>query len=92
MTNFLVVKATSSYDAILGRPMLNSLRTMTLTYYLKMKFPMEKGVGEVRGEQVLARECYVQELKTKGRNWAEELLGVLWVYRATSKHEHKETL
>ncbi|XP_042952216.1 uncharacterized protein LOC122289297 [Carya illinoinensis] len=63
MTDFLIVKAPSSYNAILGRPTLNHLRAVTSTYHLKMKFPTDGGMGEARGEQALARECYVQELK-----------------------------
>lgn len=57
-TNFLVVKAPSSYNAILGRLALNSLKVVISTYHLKMKFPIEASVGKVRGEQILKRECY----------------------------------
>lgn len=39
MINFLVIKAHSSYNAILGRPTLNNLKVFTSTYHLKMKFP-----------------------------------------------------
>ena len=28
------------------------------TYHLKLKFPTNQGVGEVRGDQALARHCY----------------------------------
>ncbi|XP_041001626.1 uncharacterized protein LOC121247324 [Juglans microcarpa x Juglans regia] len=63
MSDFLVVKARSSYNAIQGCPTLNSLRAVTSTYHLKMKFPTDSGVDEVRGEQVLARECYDRELR-----------------------------
>ena len=28
------------------------------TYYLKVKFPIAHKVGEIRGDQVLARNCY----------------------------------
>ena len=28
-----------------------------LTYYLKVKFPTTHGVGEIRGDQVLTKEC-----------------------------------
>ena len=29
------------------------------TYYLFVKFPMEYGIGEVQGDQLVARECYL---------------------------------
>ena len=32
---------------------------------LKVKFPIDNGVGEVKGDQVLARECYQAVLTTK---------------------------
>ena len=35
------------------------------TYCLKVKFPTENGVGEVKGDQVLARECYQVVLAVK---------------------------
>ncbi|KAF5451423.1 hypothetical protein F2P56_026532 [Juglans regia] len=65
MMDFLVVKALSSYNAILGRPTFNNLKVVTSTYHFKMKFPIEAGVSEPRGEQILARECYVQKLKAR---------------------------
>ena len=38
--------------------MLNKLKAATSTYYLKVKFPTDHGIGEIKGDQVLARECY----------------------------------
>ena len=35
------------------------------TYCLKVKFPIENGIGEVKGDQVLARECYQAVLAAK---------------------------
>ena len=35
------------------------------TYCLKVKFPTENGVGEVIGDQVLARKCYQAILAAK---------------------------
>ncbi|XP_041000666.1 uncharacterized protein LOC121246556 [Juglans microcarpa x Juglans regia] len=64
MIEFLVVRTRSTYNAIIGRPTLNALEAITSTYHLKIKFLTKAGIGEVRGEQVLARECYVQELKS----------------------------
>ncbi|XP_075640470.1 uncharacterized protein LOC142612237 [Castanea sativa] len=56
--DFLIINCPSTYNIILGRPTLNRLRAATSTYYLKVKFPTAHGVGEIRGDQVLARECY----------------------------------
>ena len=56
---FLVVDCSSAYNAILGRPTLNSWKAVTLTYHLMIKFLIDYGVGELRGNQVAARECYV---------------------------------
>ena len=61
----LVVDCPSSYNMIIGRPMLNRWKAATSTYCLKVKFPTENGVGKVNGDQVLARECYQVVLATK---------------------------
>ena len=45
--SFLVVDCSSSYNAIIGRPTLNSWKAVTCTYHLSVKFPTEHGVGEV---------------------------------------------
>ena len=45
--NFLVVDCSSSYNAIIGRPTLNSWKVVTSTYHLSVKFPTEHGVGQV---------------------------------------------
>jgi len=34
------------------------LKAVTSTYYLKVKFPTAHNIGEIWGDQVLARECY----------------------------------
>ena len=51
------------YNAILGRPTLNSWKAMTSTYHLMIKFPTEYEVREVRGDQVAARKCYIAMLE-----------------------------
>ena len=58
--NFLVVDCSSSYNAIIGRPTLNSWKVLTSTYHLSIKFPTEYGVGQVQGDQLTARECYLE--------------------------------
>uniref|UniRef100_A0A2N9IDH1 RNase H type-1 domain-containing protein n=1 Tax=Fagus sylvatica TaxID=28930 RepID=A0A2N9IDH1_FAGSY len=66
--DFLVVNCPSAYNAIIGRPTLNRLRAVTSTYHLLLKFPTEHGIGEVRGDQVVARECYLASLGSGGQN------------------------
>ena len=56
--DFLVVDCPSSYNVIIGRPTLNRYKAAMSTYCLKGKFLTENGVGEVKGDHVLARECY----------------------------------
>ena len=63
--NFLVVDSPLSYNVIIGRPTLNRWKAATSTYCLKVKFPIEQGVGEIKGNQVLARECYQAVLASK---------------------------
>ena len=63
--DFLVVDCPSSYNVIIGRPTLNKWKVATSIYCLKVKFPMDNGVGEVKGDQVLARECYQAVLAAK---------------------------
>ncbi|XP_075644976.1 uncharacterized protein LOC142615965 [Castanea sativa] len=60
---FLVVDCSSAYNAIIGRPTLNSWKAVTLTYHLMIKFPTNYGVGELRGDKVAVRECYVAMMK-----------------------------
>ena len=62
---FLVVDYSSAYNAILGRPTLNSWKVVTSTYHLMIKFPMKYGVGELRGNQIAAQECYIAMLEIK---------------------------
>ena len=63
--DFLVVNCPSFYNVIIGRPTLNRWKAATSTYCLKVKFPTDNGVGEVRGDQILARKCYQAILATR---------------------------
>ena len=60
---FLVVDCSSVYNGIIGRPTLNSWKAATSTYHLMIKFPTEYGIGELRGDQVAAWECYIAMLE-----------------------------
>ncbi|XP_075633765.1 uncharacterized protein LOC142606268 [Castanea sativa] len=60
--NFLVVDCSSSYNAIIGRPTLKNWKAVTSTYHLSVKFPTEYRVGQVQGDQLAARVCYLAML------------------------------
>ena len=60
--NFLVIDRSSSYNAIIGRLTLISWKAATSTYHLSIKFLTEHKVGQVQGDQLVARECYLAML------------------------------
>ncbi|GFZ12348.1 hypothetical protein Acr_23g0007330 [Actinidia rufa] len=53
--DFIVVDCPSPYNSILGQPTLGRIKAITSTYHLKMKFPTLTGIGEVKGDQKVAR-------------------------------------
>ena len=63
--DFPVVDCPSSYNVIIRRPIINRWKAAMSTYCLKVKFPIDNGVSEVRGDQILARECYQAILAMK---------------------------
>ena len=62
---FLVVDAPSAYNMLLGRPSLNAIKVVPSAYHMMIKFPTVSGVGMVRGDQRVARECYSASVKQK---------------------------
>nr|XP_023880358.1 uncharacterized protein LOC111992701 [Quercus suber] len=80
--DFLAVNCPSSYNVILGRPTLNKLKAVTSTYCLKVKFPTPNGVGQICGDQLLARECYQAVLASKESH--------TWVVEEESKESSQE--
>ena len=62
---FLIVDAPSAYNMLLGRPSLNAIRAIPSSYHMIIKFPTTNGVGMVRGNQRVARECYSASMKQK---------------------------
>ena len=67
-TRFLIVDAPSTYNMLLGRPSLNAIKTIPSAYHMMIKFPTVNGVGMVRGDQRVARECYSASMKQKAVN------------------------
>ena len=60
---FLMVDCSSAYNGILERPTLNTWKAATSTYHLMIRFLIEHGIGELPGDQVAARECYIAMLE-----------------------------
>lgn len=52
---FTIVKISSTHNAILGQPEISALRAVLSTYFLLIRFPTSHKVGEVQGNQALAR-------------------------------------
>ena len=64
-SRFLVVDAPSAYNMLLGRPSLNAIKVIPSAYHMIIKFPTVSGIGMVRGDQRVARECYSASMKQK---------------------------
>ena len=62
---FLIVDAPSAYNMLLGRSSLNALKAIPSAYHMMIKFPTTSGVGMVRGDQRVARECYSASMNKK---------------------------
>ena len=74
LLDFIVVDIHNwPYNALLGRPFLNKARAVTSTHALKVKFPTESRVGELKGSQEMARRANLSIFKDKTRM---ETLGI----------------
>ena len=62
---FLIVDASFAYNMLLDRPSLNAIKVIPSAYHMMIKFPTTSGVGMVRGDQLVARECYSTSVKKK---------------------------
>ena len=62
---FLVVDAPSAYNMLLGRPSLNAIKAIPFAYHIVIKFPTVGGIGMVRGDQRVAKECYSASMTQK---------------------------
>ena len=60
---FLIVEASSAYNMLLARPSLNAIKAIPSAYHMMIKFPTTGGVGMVRGDQRMTRECYSASVK-----------------------------
>ena len=64
-TEFIVVKASSPYNAIMGRDWLHRMKAILSTLHQKLRFPIADGVMELNGDQVAAKQCVLAATKRK---------------------------
>ncbi|GKU98082.1 hypothetical protein SLEP1_g11132 [Rubroshorea leprosula] len=73
---FLVVKMASSFNIVIGRPTLTEIRAVVSQSHLCMKFPTLMGIATLRGNQEVARHCYITSVTqpTKGKDQTPEAI------------------
>jgi hypothetical protein len=71
-TEFIVVKASSPYNAIMGRDWLHRMKAIPSTLHQKLRFPTPEGVMELNGDQVAAKQCVLAAIKRKAAEEARE--------------------
>ena len=63
--DFIMVDAFSPYTAIMGRPWLHTLGTVSSTLHQKVKYPSGDQVFEIVRSQSVARQCLVATIQYK---------------------------
>ena len=58
LVTFIVVNIPLAYNAILKRPSLNQLDAMIFTRCLLVQFMIDQGVGEMKREGQIAKQCF----------------------------------
>ena len=61
--SFLVANCFSTYNTIIGRPTLNAWKVTKSIYHLLVKLSTEYEIGDARGDQMAARECFIPMLE-----------------------------
>ena len=64
-TEFILVKTSSPYNAIMGRDWLHRMRAIPSTLHQKLRFPTKDGIMELNGDQVTAKQCVLATVKQK---------------------------
>ncbi|XP_019173004.1 PREDICTED: uncharacterized protein LOC109168436 [Ipomoea nil] len=65
---FIVVNLACSHNAILGRPGLEDLGALISIEHLCLKFRTPSGVGMVRCDRRVTRDCYLQACRGMGKH------------------------
>ena len=62
---FVVIDKPAIYNAILGTPWLHQMQAIPSTYHQCVKFPTHNGVFTLRGNQQVARTCFLIEHRAR---------------------------
>uniref|UniRef100_A0A2N9GNU9 Uncharacterized protein n=1 Tax=Fagus sylvatica TaxID=28930 RepID=A0A2N9GNU9_FAGSY len=65
-TEFIVIRGSSPYNAIVGRDWLHHMRAVPSTLHKKLRFPTEDRLMEVNDDQVTAKQCVLGAITKKG--------------------------
>ncbi|GFZ02291.1 hypothetical protein Acr_15g0008990 [Actinidia rufa] len=65
---------------------IHGIKAITSTYHLKLKFPTSTGIGELKGDQRMARQCFISAMKI------ENLLDSDRPIAITDRGDHMEVL
>ncbi|PWA94888.1 reverse transcriptase domain-containing protein [Artemisia annua] len=84
MAEFMVIRAPSPYNVILGRPGMRQLGAIASTIHALIKFPVKSGVATVRGEANRPSECHQITRKRQRDNTLEDSSSV-----KDEKHEQE---
>ena len=63
--DFIVMDAYFPYTAIVAKPWLYTLETVSSTLHQKVKYPLEGQIKEILGDQSMARQCLVATIQHK---------------------------
>lgn len=66
IVDFFMVKVSFSYNAIIGKPSIRMTQAVMSTYRLMIKFLIDNRVGEIKGDQAVAEECYFNNVRDQG--------------------------
>ncbi|KAL5549136.1 hypothetical protein UlMin_004367 [Ulmus minor] len=85
---FVVVDCPSSYNAIIGRPTLNTIRAVTSTYHLLVKFPTVGGIGILKGDQQASRDIY----EAANRSSNAHRMNIIKTFKSLLEHPPSRTI
>ena len=63
--DFAVVDLPAIYNVIMGMPWINSMKAVSSTHHLGIKFPTPNGIAVIWGCQKQSRLCFLAEHKLR---------------------------